>query len=114
MDKLKGILTILAALTLVLIPFSLLIGWNLVTLFIFWLVIVPTLVIFAPILVFKNKNHFTESLAGMAIFYGLVIYLIYDHYQSDYFQFMMWSGAINLVVVSIVTFRGKYQKKSAA
>lgn len=107
MDKLKVLLTILAGLIVMFLAFSLIIGWNIVTLFIFWIIIVPISVIFAPIAVSNKTNHFFESIAGLVIFYGLVIFLIYNHYQSDYFQFMMWSGAINLMVVSIVT----YQKK---
>ncbi len=100
-NKLKGVLIVPIGIAIILVPLSLLIGWNLVTLIVFWLVITPALTIYLPKLVSKNINHLFESLVGMGIFYALMVLMIYDHYQSDYFQLMMWSGVINLISVTV-------------
>ena len=102
-DQLKGTLIVPIGITTVLIPFSLLIGWNIFTLFLFWFVFVPTLTLYLPTTISKNSNHLFESLAGLTIFYGMMIFIIYDHYKTDYFQVMMVSCAINLVLITLIT-----------
>jgi hypothetical protein len=100
-DKLKGTLIVPTELAIVLVPFSLLIGWNLITGIIFWLVIIPVLTIFLPSMVSNNTSHLFESVLGLIIFYALMVFMIYDHYQSDFFQLMIFSFVVNLIVVSI-------------
>jgi hypothetical protein len=102
-DKLKGTLTVPAALGFVLILFSILIGWNLMTLILFWLIIIPGLTIYLPTIISSNKSHLFKSLVGMLIFYGIMVFMIYDHYDSDYFKVMIVSGVMNLVFVSMIT-----------
>ena len=103
MDKLKGILIVPIGLAIVLVPFSILIGWNLITLTLFWLVITPALTIYLPIVVSKNKNHLFESLPGLLIFYAIMVFMIYDHYKTDYFKVMILSCVLNLIFVSFIT-----------
>jgi len=102
-DKLKGTLIIPIGLAIVLIPFSMLIGWNLITLILFWLILTPGLTIYLPRLVSRNKDHLFESLMGLTIFYTIMIFMIYDHYKTDYFQLMIWSCAINLILILVIT-----------
>ena len=102
-DKLKGTLIVPVGLAIILIPFSMLIGWNLITLILFWLVLTPGLTIYLPTLVSRNKNHSFESLLGLTIFYAIMVFMIYDHYKTDYFQLMIWSCVINLILVSVIT-----------
>jgi len=106
-DKLKGTLIVPAGLTIVLVPFSLLIGWNLLTLILFWFVITPSLTIYLPTAVSKNKSHFFESSLGLLIFYGLLVFMIYDHYKTDYFQVMIVSCLANFILISVITFTQK-------
>lgn len=102
-DKLKGILIVPVGLAIILAPFSILIGWNLITLFLFWFVIIPALTIYLPTIVSPNKNHLFESLVGLMIFYAIMIFMIYDHYKTDYFQTMIVSCVVNLISVSVIT-----------
>lgn len=102
-DQLKGTLVVPVALAIVLIPFSLLIGWNLLTLILFWLLIVPALTIYLPTVVSTNKNHFFESSLGLMMFYGLMVFMIYDHYKTDYFRVMIVSCFVNLILISLIT-----------
>ena len=101
-DRLIGTLIVPVGLAIVLVPFSLLIGWNAITLLLFWLVLTPWLAIQAPKIVSNKKNHLLESSLGLIIFYGLMVFMIYDHYKSDYFQVMLFSGAFNLIIVAII------------
>lgn len=100
--KLCGTLIVPFGLAILLAPYSMLIGWNLMTMVLFWLVLTPTLTIYLPTLVSRNKNHLLESVLGMTIFYALMVFMIYDHYKTDTFQFMIWSSVINLILVSVI------------
>jgi len=100
-DKLKGTLIVPIGLTIILVPFSILIGWNLISLIVFWFVLIPGLTIYLPTKFSRNRNHLIESLLGLIIFYAIMIFMIYDHYKTDYFQIMILSFVINLTLVSI-------------
>jgi len=104
-DKLKGILIVPIGLAVVLVPFSILIGWNLITLTLFWFLLIPVLSIYLPAIISNSKNHLFESLAGLIIFYGIMVFMIYEHYMTDYFQIMIMSCVINLIVVSVVLWK---------
>ncbi|HEY1023745.1 MAG TPA: hypothetical protein VGE26_01170 [Sphingobacteriaceae bacterium] len=101
-NKLRGALVVPVGLMIILIPFSMLIGWNLITALLFWFVFTPALAIYLPGLVSSNKDHLVESVAGLMIFYGFIVFMIFDHYKSDLFRVMVMSGLINLVMVSAI------------
>ena len=101
-DKLKGILIVPIGLAAILVPYSLLLGWNLITLVLFWFVLVPWLAISLPTWFSVNKNIMLKSIVGLIIFYGLMVFMIYQHYQTGYFLVMMISGVVNLAIVSFV------------
>jgi hypothetical protein len=105
-DLLKGIFAVLIGLAIVLIPFSIFIGWNLLTLLLFWFVVIPTLTIYLPTRVSKNRSHLLESVSGLTIFYGVMVLMIYEHYQTDYFRIMGISCLLNLAFVAMFTFTG--------
>ena len=101
-DRLKKTLIVPFMLIVTLIPYSMVIGWNLATLMLFWFIIVPGLTIYFPSFVSRQGSHLLESLLGMIIFYGLMVSMIYDHYQTDYFGIMITSCVINLLLVSVI------------
>ncbi len=94
-------------LAMVLVPFSILIGWNLVTLILFWFVAIPALTIYMPAKVSNSRNHLLESLAGLILFYVIMVFMIYEHYQTDYFRLMMLSGVINVGLVAAISLTRK-------
>ena len=102
-EQLKGMITVAIVLPLIFAPFSLLLGWDVLTLLLFWFVIVPALTIYLPMKVSKQTNHLIESLVGMTIFYGFMVFMIYSHYKTDYFQVMVTSYIVNIVLVTTVT-----------
>ena len=91
-----------AGLAIALITLSLLIGWNTATLTLFWFVLTPLLAIYLPALVSKHEGQMFESLAGLTIFYGAMVFMIYKHYNTDYFKVMVVSFIINVVLVAAV------------
>ena len=108
-DKFKGTLIVPIGLAIILIPFSILIGWNVITLILFWFVLTPGLTIYLPTKFSRSKNHFIESLLGLVIFYAIMVFMIYDHYKTDYFQIMILSFVINLTLVSIIAWSKKHK-----
>jgi hypothetical protein len=106
-DLLKGIFAVPIGLAVVLIPFSIFIGWNLPTLFLFWFVIIPTLTIYLPARVSKKNSHLQESVGGLTLFYGVMVFMIYEHHQTDYFRVMGISCFLNLALVAMFTFPGR-------
>ncbi len=104
-DKLKGTLAVLLGLFCALVPYSLLMGWNLITLLVFWFLITPALAIWLPTLVTRRDGRMFASLAGLLIFYAFMVFMIYDHYKSDYFRMMMVSCVVNLISVAISTYQ---------
>lgn len=102
-DKLMGTLIVPFGLTVILVPFSMLIGWNLFTAVLFWLVITPGVSVYLPLMVSGNRNYLFESLLGLVIFYAMMVFMIYDHSKTDYFQIMILSLIINLILVSFIT-----------
>lgn len=101
-DKIKGILVIPIGLAVILVPFSLLIGWNLISLFVFWFLLTPGLAIYLPTKFSSNGFHLFKSFAGLVIFYSMMVFMIYDHYKTDYFKIMILSFAINLMLGSLI------------
>ena len=62
--------------------------------------LLPGFTIFLPATLLENNSHLLKSLSGMTVFYAFMIFMIYDHYKSDYFLLMIVSFVINLVFVS--------------
>jgi hypothetical protein len=102
-EILKGTFIVPVVLAIVLVPYSLFIGWNLITLLLFWFVIIPALTIYSPTKVSNNKSHLFESLVGLIMFYAFMVFMIYNHYQTDYFQIMMLSCVVNIILISTIT-----------
>jgi hypothetical protein len=102
-DRMKGIFIVPLSLIIILVPFSLVVGWNLLSLFIFWFVLTPLAAYFLPVMVSKTRSHLTGSVAGLLIFYGFMVFMIYDHYRTDYFQIMIASCVVNIGLVTILS-----------
>ena len=98
-DQLTGTLVIPVALFVILVPYSLWIGWNLLSLFLFWFVLIPIAAFYLPSVVSSRDYTLSKSSAGLLLFYGVMVFMIYDHYQTDYFQVMMVSFAVNIMLV---------------
>ncbi len=106
-DKLIGVLVVPFGLALILVPYSLLIGWNLVSLLLFWFVAIPTLAIFLPAKLSKSTNQLLKSILGVTVFYAIMVFMIYEHVKTDYFQIMIASFVVNVIIVLLVKINRK-------
>jgi hypothetical protein len=86
----------------VLAPYSIFLGWNLITLFIFWFIIVPVMTIYLSSKFLKRYHRMWKSMLALISFYGFMIFMIYKHYESDYFMVMIASLVYNLLVMAVV------------
>ncbi len=98
-DLLTGTLVIPMALSVILVPYSLWIGWSLLSLFLFWFVLIPVATFYLPPVVSSRDHTLFKSLAGLLLFYGAMVFMIYDHDQTDYFQVMIVSFVVNIMLV---------------
>lgn len=107
MDKsiahhLKSISLVFVGLLILLIPYSLLLGWNLLTLFVFWFALVPAAAVKIPTL-FSGRDHsLFESLVGLLLFYVFMVFMTYKLYDTGYFQVMLFGLFINLIVFFVL------------
>ncbi len=97
--QILGITGTTLSLVLILIPFSLIIGWNLLSAVIFWFLIVPLITIAFPYLIQANKQHQMQSIIGIIFFYGAIVLMIYMQSATDFFKVMAVSGVVNLVLI---------------
>jgi hypothetical protein len=77
------------------------VGWNLITLLIFWFLVIPILALQIPRMLSSRGNQLFESALGLTIFYAIIVFMIYEHYQTDYFQVMMISFFVNLLMIIV-------------
>ena len=103
-NSLKSVVLIPTALTSTLILISFTMGWNSATLILFWFVAAPVIAIRLPSLLSKNRKSIVEPIAGLILFYGLMVLMIYRHYESDYFKLMIISFLLNILLVSLIYF----------
>lgn len=102
-NKLQAIFIIPFVLAILLVPFSKWIGWNLMTLILFWFLLAPILSAYLPKKILKTTNPLRESLIGLSVFYAVMVLMIYDQFQTDYFKLMMISWVVNSGVVTLIT-----------
>ena len=107
--NIKNTLAIPLAMVIILIPFSLLIGWNIASMVIFWFLLIPLVSHLIPRKVFKSTNPMKESIIGLTIFYALMTFMIYEH--SDFLQLMMISFVVNILVTFFIQFDKKVNRE---
>lgn len=49
--------------------FSLALGWNLLTMLLFWFLLIPFLATYLPSLILKKDIHLKKSIIGLVVFY---------------------------------------------
>jgi hypothetical protein len=98
----------------VLVPYSLLLGWNVWTLLLFWFIIHPVVTIYLSVKLLKGYYRMSQAILALLSFHAFVIFMIYDHYQSDYFLLMIVSMVYNTLVMLVVVFVDWHDARNAA
>ena len=112
--RFSGVVVIVPFFTvLVLAPYALLLGWNLLTAFLFWFIIVPGLSLFLNAEFFKTKINSWRAMVSMTIFYAFMVFMTYKHFETDFFAVMMLSFLWNLLIMVVVMLIEGDHKRSA-
>ncbi|MBT3208038.1 MAG: hypothetical protein HN704_08015 [Bacteroidetes bacterium] len=96
-----SIFVVIASLSAVLVPYSLLFGWNVISVIVFWFFLVPLVSIAAARFYFNEKKQYLVSIVGCFLFYMCMLFMIYEHYLSDFFVMMMISMITSLIVITL-------------
>lgn len=67
--------------------------------FISWFVIIPMLNAFFSNRISGKENFALKTLVSLIIFYGIMVFMIYKHYQSDFFKLMIASFMFNSLIL---------------
>ncbi|MEO5600555.1 MAG: hypothetical protein ABIR06_06490 [Cyclobacteriaceae bacterium] len=111
---LKVVLFIPLCLFAVLRCFSLLPGWNVITLFLFWFLITPVSIIFLSSKISSGGNILGQAMIALISFYSMMIFMIYEHFESDYFFIMAASFLYNLLVMMVAMIVDRDDKKNTS
>jgi hypothetical protein len=68
----------------------------------FWLLIVPLLVLFLGEKLLKKEYRIWKSVVSITVFYSFMVFMIYDHYKTDYFALMMGSFVWNVLIMVVI------------
>lgn len=82
-----------------LVPFSLLIGWDLVTGIMFWFFLVPLISWIAAKFCMDRTRQIIVGIVGCTFFYLIMIFMIYSHYQTDMFKLMIFSSFTSMALI---------------
>jgi hypothetical protein len=83
------------------------------TTFVSWFVIVPLLTVFLSKIISGRENSAFKSLISLLTVYGVMIFMIYKHYQTDFFKVMIVSLIFNALVLLIAGFAGAWSRNTA-
>ena len=104
LNKIRGSLTFSTAfvaisLVGILVPYSLLLGWNLITSLLFWFILVPLISILSSRFYNKISKNWIAAIIGCIVFYLLMVFMIYSHYKTDLFKVMIISSFSSIFII---------------
>lgn len=107
MSKLRGNLAFSSGLVVLslfglLAPYSLLLGWNFITLLLFWFILVPIISIVSSRFYNKINKNWIAGIIGCIVFYSFMVFMIYSHYKSDFFKIMILSSLSSIFIIWFV------------
>ena len=103
-EKLRGsllisVIIVTLSLIIILVPYSLFLGWNLFTSILFWFVLVPLISILTARFYSNTKKRLLAGIIGCLLFYLIIIFMIYSSYQSDQFKLMIVSSFSSILMI---------------
>jgi len=99
-----SIIIVTLSLISVFIPYSLLLGWDLITGVVFWFLLVPLISILTARFYNKVKKQILPGLIGCIIFYLLNVFMIYEHYKTDAFKLMAIGSFVSVLIIILFEF----------
>ena len=86
---------------------------SLPTTMVSWFVIVPLLTAFLSKIISGQENLAFKSLISLLAVYGMMIFMIYKHYQTDFFKVMIASLVFNALVILIAGLAAAWSRNTA-
>lgn len=90
---------------IVLLAYSLLIGWNAGTTLLFWFVVLP-ISVYLLLKALRHGNRW-HPLVATTFIYLWTFFMIYKHYASDYFVLVLISFVFNGIIMFLVALSSK-------
>ena len=81
------------------VPFSLLLGWNLILGILFWFFLVPLISWISSKFCLCRTRQIIVGIGGCIFFYLIMIFMIYSHYQTDMFKLMIFSSFTSMALI---------------
>jgi len=106
---LKVVLIIPLCVFLVLALCSLLVRFNVITVFLyyilFWFIILPGIILYLSSKLLRKEHSVWKAMVSMATFYGFMVFMTYKHYATDYFMLVMisflWNSGVMIIVMLV-------------
>ena len=86
---------------------------SLATTIVSWFVIVPLLTAFLSKRISGQEYSAFKSLISLLAVYGIMIFMIYKHYQTDFFKVMIASLVFNALVLLIAGLATAWSRNTA-
>ena len=86
---------------------------NPIGMFVSWFMVIPSLTVFLSKIISGSKYLALKSLISLVVFYGIMVFGIYKHYQSDFFKIMIASLIFNSFVFLLGIAVMRYDQNTA-
>ena len=85
---------------------------NLLVTIVSWFVVIPLMNVFLSKNISGSKNLALKSLISLVVFYGIMVFMIYKHYQTDFFKIMIASLIFNSLILFVGIAMTWFDRKS--
>ena len=74
---------------------------NIISIIVCWFIIIPLLTAFLSKIISGSKDLALKSFISLVLFYGVMVFMIYKHYQTDFFKIMIASLIFNALAIYV-------------
>jgi hypothetical protein len=92
------------SLFVILIPYSVFLGWNLGTSVLFWFILVPIVANLSSGF-FRFPDNLAAAILGELLFYAFMVFMTYKHYKNDLFMLMLYSVLPTVLLLVLYNIR---------
>lgn len=85
---------------------------DLIRIIVSWFVVIPLLNAFLSNTISGRENFALKALVSLVGFYGIMVFMIYKHYQSDFFKIMIASLIFNSFILLVCIAVNQFDRKT--
>ncbi|MGC1240152.1 MAG: hypothetical protein WA874_01125 [Chryseosolibacter sp.] len=98
----------------VMVPYSLLIGWSLVTASVFWLLVFPAVTLYLCSRFLRDDNSDWMGMIAMASFYLFMALMSHWNNHTDFYTVMTICVIYNMSIMGLILLTGKASRHRKA